>query len=115
MADEKIIIARDELYTPEVDAKLKQQEARARAGQHYLPGDALALPGPAKPRRTPFWYNPILSLAFFGLLGGLITWGLGEVILRTMASETLEDFRELDKLIAEEEKLLRRFQRGELN
>jgi hypothetical protein len=116
MADEKLTISRDELYTPEVDAKLKQQEARARAAQHYLPADALALPVPAKPRRTPFWYNPILSLAFFGLLGGLSAWGLGEVILRIMmSSKTFEDLREVDKLIVEEENLFRRFQRGQLN
>jgi hypothetical protein len=122
MAHEKLTISRDELYSPEVDEKLKQQEARARAAQHTrLQADA-HLPLPAPPRRRRFWYNPVLTMAFFGLLGGLSAWGIGEVVIQRMhASKIAEQAREVDrfvvevKYIAEEDhRLLARAQRGEL-
>jgi hypothetical protein len=115
MADEKLTISRDELYSPEVDDKLKRQEARARAAQHtQLQGDA-HLPLPAKPRRGRFWYNPILTMAFFGLLGGLSAWGVGEVVLRWMdASKGLKDIREVLKVFKEEKKLFTQYEEHKL-
>jgi hypothetical protein len=124
MADERITISRDELYTPEVDARLKQQEARARVAEHYgRPDDLDQVALPAKPRRGPFWYNPILYTAFFGLLGGLLAWGVGELVIRTVMMTPLErDAREADRFFAEglvvsreENKLFERFKRGQLN
>jgi hypothetical protein len=124
MADEKITISRDELYSPEVDARLKQQEARARAAEHYQLNETLdRVALPAKPPRGPFWYNPILYTAFFGLLGGLLAWGLGEVVIRTvMPDQFVKDAREADRFFAdarrlarEEDKIFERLQRGQLN
>jgi hypothetical protein len=124
MADEKITISRDELYSPEVEDRLKQQEARARAAEHYWLHDELdRITLPEKPRRGPFWYNPILYTAFFGLLGGLIAWGLGEVVvLIEDSSGARKEFREADRFIAEdirlgkeEDKLFAKLKTGELN
>jgi hypothetical protein len=117
MGEEKITISRDELYSPAVDARLKQQEARARAGQHYLlQGESPVLPAPAKRGWSRLWYNPVLATALFGLLGGLLAWGLGEIILRTVLhSQLRRDFAEMRKVMKEEEALFRRLQRGELN
>jgi hypothetical protein len=116
MADAKITITHDELYNPAVDARLKQQEARARAGRHYLlQGEGLALPEPAKRGWSRLWYNPVLATALFGLLGGLLAWGLGEIVVRTVFDSQLRrDFAEADKVMEEEEALFRRLRRGEL-
>jgi hypothetical protein len=74
------------------------------------------LPEPARSRRTSFWYNPVLSTALFGLLGGLTAAGLGEVLLRTLPpSKVLRDLDELKQVAREEERLLRRFKQGEPN
>jgi hypothetical protein len=121
MADEKLTITRDQLYSPEVDEKLKQQEARARAAQHTRWQADAHLPLPA-PRRRRFWYNPVLTMAFFGLLGGLSAWGIGEVIIRRMdASKFVQEADAADRFVVEakelaqeEDKLLARAQRGEL-
>jgi hypothetical protein len=117
MADAKITITHDELYSPAVDARLKQQEARARAGLHYrVHGEGLALPEPAKRGWSRLWYNPVLATALFGLLGGLLAWGPGEVIMRTaLDSQLRRDFAEMRKVMKEEEALFQRLGRGELN
>jgi hypothetical protein len=109
MADRKITISRDELYSPEVDAQLKQQEARARAAEHYqLHEDLDRVALPVKPRRGSFWYNPILYTAFFGLVGGLLAWGLGEVVIRTvLTTQFVKDARAADAFFLENRQLLR--------
>src|SRR6516164_9656343 len=99
MGEEKITISRDEVYSAAVDARLKQQDARARAGLHYLVHGSLALPEPAKLGKSRFWYNPVLATALFGLLGGLLAWGLGEVIVRTVLHSRL--FDEVEKVMKE--------------
>jgi hypothetical protein len=115
MADQKLRISRDELYSPEVDEKLKRQEALTRAAQHtQLQADA-HLPLPAPPRRRRFWYNPILATAFFGLLGGLSAWGLAEGVLRWMdASKGIKDMREVELVFNEEDKLFAQFDEHKL-
>jgi hypothetical protein len=50
MADNKIRIGWDEVHSPQVDAKLRQQEAVARAAQHYPPAPT---PGGHRSRRLP--------------------------------------------------------------
>ena len=87
-----------------------------RAALHtQLQGDA-HLPLPAPPRRGPFWYNPILYTAFFGLVGGLAAWGAGECVIRYMeSSAALKDLRELDKVADEEEELFQKLDRGQMN
>lgn len=92
MTQEKLTITRDELYRPEVDDKLKQQEARACAALHSQAQADADLPLLVRPRRGRFWYNPVLTVAFFGLLGGLSAFTGGEVIIRVMdASKGMRD------------------------
>jgi hypothetical protein len=107
MADDKISISRDELYTPEVEARLKKQEALARAVEHSQQHDEPDQPPPpVKPRRGPLWYNPILYTALFGLVGGLVAWGVGEMIMRIEDSSPIQkDFREADIVFLEEKRI----------
>jgi hypothetical protein len=124
MADEKITLSHEELYSADVDARLKQQEARARAEEHYrLQEDLASIDRPAAPSRSRFWYNPILYTGFFGLLGGLIAWGLGEVVEQNLLrSKIMEDARNADRFFVEArainpkvDELVGRINRGDLN
>jgi hypothetical protein len=123
MSQEKITLTHEDLYNPEVDARLKQQDARARAAAHYQPPVELQdLVLPAR-RRGRFWYNPILYMAFFGLVGGLLAWGLGEItesVLLPMdylghLREVHQFFKTQRILDRAENDLLRQLRNGQLN
>lgn len=83
MADEKIKISWEEVNSPEVDLKVKQQELLGRVQDHYQPQPVAAAPwqGQPRPKTTNFWRNSLVYMAVFGLVGGLVAWGLGEISL----------------------------------
>jgi hypothetical protein len=103
MADDKLKVSLDEVYSSGVDEKLKSQDAFARTDQHYqqqvsAPGVASLSPN----GRSSIWYNAVFYMAVFGLVGGLLSWGVGEAIqqgLRTPMEEFNECRNEVGKLL----------------
>ncbi len=68
-----------------------------------------------RPRRGRFWYNPVLTVAFFGLLGGLSAFTGGEVIIRVMdASKGMREICAVDRVFNEAEKLYKQFDQKKL-
>jgi hypothetical protein len=92
MPDNKIRISWDELHAPEVDARLKQQEALARAQEHQ----ARQGPAPvASRRRGSLWYNSLIYMTVFGFAGGLLAWGASELTHRVSKTQS-ERLADLD-------------------
>ncbi len=75
---EKIQIQWDDLKTRKVDQRLREQEAlernRRQAEMNPVAADIEA------PAGASLWYNAIFTMAVFGLLGGLLAWGGGELL-----------------------------------
>jgi hypothetical protein len=94
MPDEPIRISWDEVNSPEVDKHLKQQELIGRAQEHYQ--RKTSVPVGAEPmtqsQRPGFWYNALVYMALFGMVGGVLGWLAGEVAERTIPNR-LEDFQ----------------------
>jgi hypothetical protein len=80
MVGDKINISWDELKTSKVEKHLQQQQAVAR-NQRYAKmstGD-VKVTADATPSGS-IWYNSVFRLAVFGLLGGLLAWGCGQLL-----------------------------------
>jgi hypothetical protein len=83
MIQQKITLSFEDLHTPEVEARVKQQIALASA---QVSSQKAAI----TPSRLPvpesgggsIWYNTFFNLTIFGLLGGLLAWGCGELVHR---------------------------------
>jgi hypothetical protein len=74
----KIKIEWDDLKSRKVDQRLKQQEAIERnRKQAEMNPIAAEIDSPAS---TSIWRNSIFVMAVFGLLGGLLAWGGGEIL-----------------------------------
>jgi len=106
MDHEKIQISWDDLHSTDVDAKLRQQAAVARAQTHYeqfppIPAQA------GRASRGSLWYHPICYMALFGLLGGLLAWGTGE-IGQLLAPNEFEEFSMVARLYSHIDELRRR-------
>jgi len=71
MPAEKLTVSWDEIANPKVDERLKLIDSAANAPQ-APPPEAIA---PVK--RGSLLYNTVFYMSLFGLLGGLIGWGLG--------------------------------------
>ena len=109
MADEKIKISWDEVQSPQVDVRIKQQQMLDRAQEHYqqqtgqspfsvppaaanAPAAATAPVIPPIPRsRASIWYNSMFTMAVFGIIGGLAAWTCGEIVDRVVPNR-LEEF-----------------------
>src|SRR5688500_10161546 len=79
---EKITITWDDINAPEIDARLREQNTQAARGQDSPTSPALRMSAKQlkQQQRTSIWYNTAFTMAFFGLLGGLLAWGAGELI-----------------------------------
>ena len=80
MDENKITVSWDELNSRKVDTRLREQQAMART-RSYAQLDAAAADQaamPAAPRNL--WYNAFFYMTVFGLLGGLLAWGVGEYV-----------------------------------
>jgi len=77
-----IKITPDELNSPRVDKKLQEQSAASRAGEHYdrLAGESASMAW------SSLLYNSLFYMTLFGLLGGFVAWGVGEVMFLTIGS-----------------------------
>jgi type III secretion system (T3SS) inner membrane Yop/YscD-like protein len=95
----KITVTWDDLHTRKVDARLSEQTAMAR-NRAYAKLDADAVPETTGPSKKHFFYNSIVYMAAFGILGGLLAWGSG-LALQFKASQK----DEADQLIVEMQKV----------
>ncbi len=75
---DKIKIDWDDLQTRKVDQRLKEQDALER-NRRQAAMNPLSVQ-PEKPTRHSPLFNPVFMLAVFGLLGGLLAWGGGELL-----------------------------------
>ncbi len=75
---DKIKIELADLQTRKVDQRLREQEALARnRKQAELNPTTTAV---EKPGKASIWYNTLFLMSVFGLLGGLLAWGGGEIL-----------------------------------
>lgn len=79
----KITLSFEDLHTPQVEERLRQQSALASA----IANSQRAAVTPSRlpmgeSRRGSIWRNTFVNLAIFGFLGGLLAWGAGEIIQR---------------------------------
>ena len=79
MADEKITINWDELETRRVDTRLREQNAMER-NRAYSQTREEELPVGSGPSRNSIWNNAIFCMTIFGLIGGVLAWGVGEAM-----------------------------------
>lgn len=115
MAADKIKVSLDDVYSARVDDKIKSQEAIARAQQHYqqqvsAAQQVAALKG-GVPGKRSIWYNSIFYMAVFGLLGGLVAWGMGEIVYQGMAPP-MEQYMEF---LSKAGKVFARVKEGDLS
>ncbi len=93
MEREPLTIEWKDLTAPNVDAKLQQMAAVKSTLNHY---DAAQEIVGTKPPRA-FWYNTPFVLGLFGLIGGILGWGFGEVLhfrpdARSEARQVIADY-----------------------
>jgi hypothetical protein len=79
MSNDRVTISWDELKSDGVEEKLKQVEAVARAQEQYR-----SAPPPEQllqnKRGPSLWYNTILYMSVFGLIGSLLGWAGGTAL-----------------------------------
>jgi hypothetical protein len=80
MQKEKLTVSWDDVNSPDVDAKLKEQESKSREDAFTSPALSMNAQQLKTQQRTSIWYNTVFAMAFFGCLGGLLAWGAGELI-----------------------------------
>jgi hypothetical protein len=76
---DKIKIEWDDLKTRKVDQRLKEQEALER-NRRQAAMSPVNVQVEKPERKSSIFYNPVFLLAIFGLLGGLLAWGGGELL-----------------------------------
>lgn len=94
MSDEKITVSWDDLNSPEIDVRIKQQGIISRTQEHYqqhVAPPAIPSARPVPQRNTSIWYNSLFYTAVFGLVGGLFGWLLGEFVFLVIPNR-LEEF-----------------------
>src|SRR5215208_2865615 len=85
---EKITVSWDDLQSRKVDTRLKEQEALARNRAYaQMDADAVTPQPSAKAGRGNLFYNSVVYMSLFGLLGGLLAWGLKQVIVYKPAEQ----------------------------
>ena len=86
MDDNKITISWDELRTRQVEQRVSAMQAMRRNREYAQVTDA----APEEPRKfKSLWYNAVVYMTAFGLLGGLLAWTCG-TILRFKNSDFVE-------------------------
>ncbi len=78
---EKITVSWDDLTSRKVDTRLKEHEALARNRAYaQLDAGAVAPQPSSRVSRGNILYNSVVYMALFGLAGGLLAWGTGQVL-----------------------------------
>src|SRR5689334_8489341 len=80
MVREKLTVTWDDVNSPDVDARLREQESKSREDAFTSPALSMNAQQLKTQQRTSVWYNTVFTMAFFGCLGGLLAWGAGELI-----------------------------------
>src|SRR5215208_5572352 len=98
MSDPKITISWDELKTRQVDQRIGAMNAVKRNREYAQLTDAPEPPAPA-PIRNLF-YNTIVYMTVFGLLGGFLAWGCWTMLhfkgsAREEAARYMNDVKEI--------------------
>jgi hypothetical protein len=76
---QRLIITWDDINSPAVEEKLRQQTALTQAAQHYETADVPSAPR-RKSRWNLLWYNTIFYTGIFGAAGGLLGWIFGSIL-----------------------------------
>jgi hypothetical protein len=101
MQEEKVTISWDDLKSQGVEDKLRQVEAVARAQEQYR-----SAPPPKQlirhQRKLSLWYNTMVYMGVFGLLGSLLGWAGGALFHfrpnpQVQADQLMERLRDIDK------------------
>lgn len=105
MTKDKLTISWDDLQSDKVESKLQQLEAISAAKEHYEKASE-PVPGSNIKARSSIWYNTVFYMGVFGLLGGLLGWGFGEIMhfrpnSRMEARELIEAHRAIASLATE--------------
>ncbi|MEA2710827.1 MAG: hypothetical protein QOF78_3428, partial [Phycisphaerales bacterium] len=95
--DGKITISWDDLRTRAVEQRLGQMQALKRNLEYASLTDAPEAP---VQKLKGLWYNTIVYMSVFGLLGGLLAWGFGSMLhfrpsARLEASELMQGVTEV--------------------
>lgn len=78
---EKITVSWDDLQSRKVDTRLKEQEALARNRAYAQLDEEAVTPQPsARSTRGNLFYNSVVYMAIFGLVGGLLAWTVSQVL-----------------------------------
>ena len=78
MSDQqKITINWDELRTRKVEQRLNAMDAVKRNRDYASMTDA---PEPQTAQIKNLWYNTVVYMTIFGLVGGLLAWGCGTML-----------------------------------
>ena len=100
---EKISVSWDELNSEQVEQKVKRQEHIEAARRQY---ESAPVPEALlRNKKSSAWYNTLVYMSVFGLLGGLLGWGTGALLslrpdLQSQAQEllaTYQKFNEMEK------------------
>lgn len=94
MAVEKITITLDDLHSEAVEQKLERAEALEQAHKRYMEQQAAA-PQAVAAGKAKIWYNALVFMALFGLLGGLFAWGLSEGFTKLVPNRYMQ-MQEMD-------------------
>jgi len=102
MTTDKLTITWSDLNTRQVEQRLRQQDAMQRNRDYAQITD---LPEASAPARISIWYNTIFYMCVFGLLGGLLAWGAGELLhfkpnTRVEAAELMSAVQDINKAAA---------------
>jgi hypothetical protein len=114
MVREKLTVTWDDVNSPDVDARLREQESKSREDAFTSPALSMNAQQLKTQQRTSIWYNTVFAMAFFGCVGGLLAWGAGELIqlkpmVRTQYLAQLGDAQEKWEAV---EAVQRRFNAG---
>ncbi len=90
MAEEKITITIEDLHSPAVEKKLEHSAALEKAHAHYVNQHGVDGPPVVKPGKSKFFYNAIVYMALFGLLGGLAAWGISEAFTQIIPNRYMQ-------------------------
>jgi hypothetical protein len=96
---DKIKIEWGDLNTRKVDQRLKEQDALER-NRRQAAMNPLSVQAEKPVRRSSILYSPVILLAIFGLVGGLLAWGGGELLgsgpdLESQAQDLSHEVRDL--------------------
>lgn len=92
---DKIRISLDDVNSLEVDQKLQQKNAVERTTEHYRQQVSSSMPSMTGSRGGgSLWYNSLIYMSVFGLIGGLLAWPVCEIAHQSMNGqlESLDRF-----------------------